>query len=153
MGDIRRCCFAGHSDLHDRRVVNEIKKIADSLVTKHNVNEFWVGNYGGFDVCSASAIQELKKSYPHITLDLVIPYLTNSINEYKDLYYGKYDHILMADISENTPKRFYIAKSNEYMVDNCEFLICYIQRSWGGAYRTYMYAKRRKLKIFNVSQE
>ena len=152
MSNIIRCCFAGHSDLYDRQVVNEIKNTAEQLVTKYGVNEFWVGNYGGFDMYSVSAIRELKKSYPHIIINLVIPYLTGSINEYKDVYYEKCDHILMADIPENTPKRFYIIKSNEYMVDNCDFLICYIEKSWGGAYRTYMYAKRKKLKIFNLAK-
>lgn len=152
MSNIIRCCFAGHSDLYDRIVVSEIKKAAEKLVTKCGVNEFWVGNYGDFDTCSVTAIKELKKSYPHITIDLVIPYLTKSINEYRELYYEKYDHILMANVPENTPKRFYITKSNEYMVDNCDFMICYIQKNWGGAYRTYMYAERKGLKIFNVAK-
>ena len=120
MSNIIRCCFAGHSVLYDRQVVNEIKNTAEQLVTKYGVNEFWVGNYGGFYMYSVSAIRELKKSYPHIIINLVIPYLTGSINE--------------------------------YMVDNCDFLICYIEKSWGGAYRTYMYAKRKKLKIFNLAK-
>ena len=59
----------------------------------------------------------------------------------------------VADIPENTPKRFYITKTNEYMVNNSDFLICYIQKSWGGAVTTYKYAKRKKLQIFNIAEK
>ena len=122
------------------------------MIVNHNVKEFWVGNYGRFDGCSASVIRELQKTYTDIELDLVIPYSTKSINEYKELYYKKCETILVADIPENTPKRFHITKANEYMVNNSDFLICYIQRPWGGAITTYKYAKRKKLQIFNVAE-
>lgn len=152
MEERKRCCFAGHSDIWDSNLADKIKNIAEDLIVNHNVKEFWVGNYGNFDGSAAAAIRELQKTYTDIKLDLVIPYLTKSINEYKELYYKKCDNILIADIPENTPKRFHITKANEYMVNNSNFLICYIQRSWGGAITTYKYAKRKKLQIFNVAE-
>ena len=152
MEDKKRCCFAGHSDIWDSSLTEKIKSVAEDLIVNHNVREFWVGNYGNFDGSAASVIRELQKTYSDVKLDLVIPYLTKSINEYKELYYKKCDNILIADIPENTPKRFHITKANEYMVNNSDFLICYIQRSWGGAITTYKYAKRKKLQIFNVAE-
>ena len=41
-------------------------------------------------------------------------------------------------------KRFYITKCNEYMIDVSDFLICYVNRSFGGARHTLDYAKRKK---------
>ena len=152
MEDIKRCCFAGHSDIWDSSLTEKIKSVAEDLIVNHNVREFWVGNYGNFDGSAASVIRELQKTYSDVKLDLVIPYLTKSINEYKELYYKKCDNILIADIPENTPKRFHITKANEYMVNNSDFMICYIQRSWGGAITTYKYAKRKKLQIFNIAE-
>lgn len=152
MEDIKRCCFTGHSDIWDSSLAEKIKSVAEDLIVNHNVREFWVGNYGNFDGSAASVIRELQKTYSDVKLDLVIPYLTKSINEYKELYYKKCDNILIADIPENTPKRFHITKANEYMVNNSDFLICYIQRSWGGAITTYKYAKRKKLQIFNIAE-
>lgn len=152
MEDKKRCCFAGHSDIWDSSLTEKIKSVAEDLIVNHNVREFWVGNYGNFDGSAASVIRELQKTYSDVKLDLVIPYLTKSINEYKELYYKKCDNILIADIPENTPKRFHITKANEYMVNNSDFLICYIQRSWGGAITTYKYAKRKKLQIFNIAE-
>ncbi len=153
MEDRKRCCFAGHSDIWDSNLREKLKTVAEDLIVNHNVKEFWVGNYGTFDGTSASVIKELQKTYTDIKLDLVIPYLTKTLNEYKELYYQKCDNILVADVPENTPKRFYITKANEYMVDNSQYLICYIQRSWGGAITTYKYAKRRKLQIFNIAEK
>ena len=66
--------------------------------------------------------------------------------------YDKYDNILIADIIETTPRKFYILKTNEYIVDNSDFLICYIEKTWGGAVYTYRYAKRKGLKIFNLAK-
>lgn len=147
-----RCCFAGHSNISDSEITDKLQKVAEELVLQYNVNEFWVGNYGEFDGCSAKAVRELKKIYHHIELNLVIPYLTKDINEYKELYYEKYDNILVADIPLITPKRLKIIKANEYMVNNSDFLICYIDHTWGGAFKTFDYARKRKLKIFNVAK-
>lgn len=147
------CCFAGHSDIQENKTKEKIKDISQSLILNHGVKEFWVGNYGNFDACSAAAIRELKKIYNDIKLILVIPYLTKKITEYKEEYYKMYNGILIADIPENTPKRFFITKANEYMVNNSDYLICYVQRSYGGAANTYKNAKRKNLKIINIAEE
>ena len=74
-------------------------------------------------------------------------------NKCKELYEGKFDNILMADIPENKPRKFRITSCNEYMVDNSDFVICYIDHTWGGAYTTYKYARRKKKQIFNVAEK
>ena len=145
------CCFAGHSDMNGSDAKEKIKNIAQRLITEKNVTEFWVGNYGGFDACAASAVRELKLKYPDIKLILVIPYSTKKIEGYRDWYEKNYDKIMLADIPVTTPGKYKIIKANEYMVENSDFLICYIDHTWGGAYRTYNYAKRKKKEIFNVA--
>lgn len=153
MEEIKRCCFCGHSDIfYNEEIRNRIRVKAKDLILNHNVTEFWVGNYGSFDRCCSSVIRELQKTYKGIKLELVIPYITKEIDEYRELYYKDYDDILMADIPLNTPKRFYIIKGNEYVVDNCDYVICYVERHYGGAYRTFTYAKRKKKEIFNLAE-
>ena len=148
----KRCCFCGHSDIsYDTDTREKIKAIAEDLILNHNVKEFWVGHYGNFDGCCSSIIRELQKTYTDIKLELVIPYITKGINEYRELYYKDYDNILMADIPLTTPQRFQIIKGNEYVVDNSDYVICYIERHYGGAYRTFTYSRRKKKEIFNVS--
>lgn len=143
-----RCCFAGHSDINFDKTKETVQEIAEKLIVEHDVSEFWVGAYGSFDSCCVAAITDLKKKHKKIKLTLIIPYLTKG----KEEYYKKFDNILIANIPLSTPKKFYIIKSNEFMVDNSEFLICFVERTWGGAAKTYEYAKRKKRQIFNISK-
>lgn len=151
----KRCCFAGHSKLYDTDdIYAHLLRMVETLIVEEGVTEFWTGNYGAFDRLSAKTVRTLKEKYPNIQLNLVIPYLTTGINEYKDFYHKNYDYILMADIPENTPKKFQILKCNEYMVNSSDFLVCYVQFSWGGAAKTVAYAQKKKhIKIWNLLQE
>ncbi len=150
----KRCCFAGHSDVYNDEIRKRIKETAEILIRDFDVKEFWVGNYGGFDGYATSAVQELKQLYNDIELILIIPYLTKDLIEYKSIYDKKYDDICVAEIPETTPKRYHIIKANEYMVKSSDFLICYVNHSWGGAARTFEYAKRKKnIKIFNMADK
>ncbi len=151
----KRCCFAGHSNIcQTDDIYDSLIKLVEKLIATESVSEFWVGNYGDFDGLSAKAVRSLKEKYPDIKLNLVIPYLTSGINEYREVYYKKYDNILMAALPKNTPKKFQILKCNEYMVNSSDFLVCYVKHGWGGAAQTVEYARRKKhIKIYNLSQE
>ena len=56
-------------------------------------------------------------------------------------YYQEFDGLLIADISEKTPAKYRIIKCNEYMVNESDFMICYVRCSWGGAAKTLDYAR------------
>lgn len=145
-----RCCFAGHSKLYDSTIIDRVVDTARSLIVEYGVTDFWVGNYGSFDAYAASAVRKLKTEYPQINLSLVIPYLTQEINEYREDYYKNYDSIIMADIPENTPRNLKIIKANEFMVNESDFLICYVNNSWGGAAKTMNYGKRKNIEVINL---
>jgi len=150
MGKI--CCFAGHSRLarvHD--LPKRIITVLEALITEEQVTEFWVGNYGDFDRMAAATVRALKTTYPYIRLHLVIPYLTANINRHKEHYYEQYDHILLAEIPENTPKPLWILKCNQYMIQQSQFLVCYVEFNWGGAAKTLAYAQKQKhIQIYNL---
>lgn len=149
----RVCTFAGHRDIcATEKLISNLKEHIEILITKENVSEFLVGNYGGFDHISAKTVHELQKLYPHIKLILVIPYLTKVITEYKEQFYEKYDSIVLADIPSSTPKNLRIIKSNQYMVDKSDFLICFINHSRGGASQTLNYAKKKGIKVINIAE-
>lgn len=151
---VKRCCFAGHSELTDKdKIYKNVSILIEKLITEENVSHFRVGNYGDFDFLCARAVRSLKDKYPHIQLDLIIPYITAGIRDLKSYYTENYDTITIAEIPQNTPRRFYISKCNEYMVETSDFLICYIKNSYGGARQTLTYAKRKKyIKIYNLAE-
>jgi hypothetical protein len=38
------------------------------------------------------------------------------------------------------------------MIDSADIVIAYIDHAWGGAYKTYSYAKRKKKRIINLGK-
>ncbi len=146
------CCFAGHSKINDAEdILKKLCAVIEHLISEEKVTEFWVGNYGDFDKLSARAVRALKEKYSNIKLNLVIPYLTSEINEFKEMYYKNYDNILIADIPEKTPKKLQILKGNEYMVCNSQFFVCYVKHTFGGAAKTLEYAKKKtNIRIINI---
>ena len=148
------CCFAGHGkyDLNNDKI-EQLYELCQNLILNEYVSEFWVGNYGLFDKTVAKVIRDIKNKYTGGELCLVIPYLTKVINNYKENFYNDYDDIIIADIPKSTPKRYHIIKCNQYMVDNSDFLISYVNYNGGGAARTLNYALRQKhIKIYNIGQ-
>ncbi|MBR3993930.1 MAG: DUF1273 family protein [Clostridia bacterium] len=148
------CCFAGHSDLCGADVIyGKLLSVIKILTETQGILEYWVGNYGAFDSLCAEAVRELKIKYPGVQLNLVVPYLTAGINEYKEQFYANFDNILLADVPENTPKRLKIIKCNQYMIKNADVLVCYVEHSFGGAAKTLEYARKREvLKIINLAE-
>lgn len=136
------CCFAGHAAIaNPKNIEQTLCDIIEKLIIHENVNEFWVGNYGDFDRLSALCVQKMKKQYPGIKLVLVIPYLTDKMKGNPEYYRKMFDEILMANIPERTPRQLRIIACNQFMIDECAWLICYVRHS-GGAEKTLDYAKK-----------
>ena len=60
-----------------------------------------------------------------------------------------YDETVYPEI-EKKPLRFAIVYRNRWMVEMADYVVAYINRDWGGAYKTYEHAKRKKKPIFNI---
>ena len=132
--------FCGHSDFNgEREVVDWLRNVVDDLIHR-GADDFLLGGYGGFDVCAASVVWEMKQTYPHIRSTLVLPYLDRDVDA------EKYDSTWYPPLEE-VPKRFAIAKRNEYMVDAADVVVAYVKYDWGGAARTLDYARRKNKEI------
>ncbi len=146
------CCFAGHGKIsYGKDIQNQLSDKCRELIIDYRVNEFWTGNYGSFDKLSALVIRDLKKQYMDIELNLIIPYLTEKINQFREEYYKNYDNIVIAEIPAETPAKYRILKCNKYMIDNSKYLIAYVSSSCGGAAKTLEYAQKKShIEIFNL---
>lgn len=107
---------------------------------------FYLGGYGGFDRMAASVVWKLKKRYPNVVSILVPPYLDRKIND--DIYDGTTYPPL-----EKVPRRFAISKRNERMVDQADVVVACVACEWGGAAKTFAYAKRKMKQVINYSEE
>ena len=135
--------FCSHKDISNlstvRAAVNELLR---GLVAE-GADYFLLGGYGGFDSLAAHAEYDLKRDNPQIHSTLVIPYLNRN-----------YDTKLYDDTTypplEGVPLKFAISKRNEWMVDQADVVVAYVQHSWGGAAATLRYAESKKKRIIRI---
>lgn len=131
-------CFGVTSEMVTAEIVKLIEKGAVYFLS---------GGQGGFDRLCAGCVHRLKKDYPQIQNILVIPYLTFNVFDKKI-----FDEIVYPDGFEKYHFKSAIPARNKYMVSNSAYAICYVSHGWGGAAKTYEYAKRKQLQIINLSQ-
>lgn len=79
----------------------------------------------------------------------VTPYILCNNEKTKSIK-AAYDEIIYPAI-EKTPPKFAIIKRNKWLIDNSNLLIACVKYSWGGAAKTLEYAKKKKIKIINIS--
>ena len=144
--------FCGHSRLLATEEINERILYTLKTVVGNNACDIYLGGYGDFDEIAYQCCKKYKSDNPNISLVLVTPYLTEHYQKTRLEYQkDKYYFILYPEI-ENKPLKFAITYRNRWMVDKSDFVICAITHTYGGAYKTYLYAKRRKKQIYNVTE-
>ena len=141
--------FFGHADFCEQKDYHDsLYDLVLSLCKNQNSVELFFGGYGNFDSFCYNVCAEIKKIKGSVTLSYVTPYL-GSYLEKRTYLQKRYDQIVYPEI-ENAPKRLAIIKRNEWMINKSDLVICYVNRSFGGAFYSLRYAKRKKKKIFNL---
>lgn len=145
-----RITFCGHSKIDFSDInISLLKDILINSIIKDPQGIFYLGGYGDFDAICLDILKELQQTYKDIKLIFVTPYIDQ---KYYKLQYAEknYDEIVFPPI-ESVPRRFAIIRRNEWMVDNSDLIIAYVQCSCGGAARTLDYAKRKKKNYINIA--
>ena len=149
----KTCTFCGHSRIYvdADKVKAQLKDTVQRLIAVEHFNCFLVGNYGDFDHMAASVCLDAKKQYPHIVVDLVIPYYRPQIDEYDKVRYGRFDNVIFPEL-EGTPYQYRIIKANQYMVDSADAVVAFVTATYGGAAKTLKYAMEKKKRIILVQE-
>ena len=135
--------FCGHKDVYDsERVKEKLTQLVDRLIAE-GANTFYLGGYGSFDSLAAHVVKNLQQSYQSIKSVLILPYLDRSYDE------TLYDESTYPPL-EDVPRRYAILRRNQWMVDQSDVLIAYVNHGWGGAAQTLEYAKKKKKRIINL---
>ena len=79
-------------------------------------------------------------------MTLVLPYKVKDI-EYFEKYY---DDVIIYEIEEKLHPKEAITKRNRWMVENCDLLLCFVERNSGGAYKAMQYANKQGIKTLNL---
>ena len=141
----RTVTFIGHSKCYGLDK-DELKKQIVALVSEGKT-DFICGGMGEYDHLCARIVYNLKKKHSDIKLFLVIPYLTFQAFD-SDIY----DEIIYPDGFEHYFFKKAIIKRNRYLVDNSSVAICFVEHAWGGAVKTYRYAKKKGIRIINFGE-
>lgn len=146
----KHCSFFGHKDYQeDKELEARIKDKIVECVEKRMIYNFWLGGYGGFDRCCAKYVKDMKKLYPQIKSYLVLAYMRNKRDDYDKEYISKmFDGTIYPPL-ENIPLRFAISKRNKWIVDNSDYIIFYVNHSWGGACKSFEYANKKNKNYIN----
>ena len=146
--------FVGHGTLHiTEELTNNICSTIKNNIKNQERITFYCGGYGDFDNHCSSICRKIKAEYPSCEVVFVTPYITPAQQEkMKYLVDAKlYDSTIYPPI-ENALPRFAITKRNEWMVTEADLIIAYVSHTYGGAYKTLEYARRKKKTIINLAE-
>lgn len=150
--EIYRVAFIGHRELFDiTNIENKIEELVKELMRSHSFVEFYVGRNGDFDVSAASVIKRVRKSCDanNCELILVLPYANKD-----ECYFEQYYDNIYYPLDPKTHYKNAIQKRNEWLIDNSNLLIAYVEpQRAGGAQKTLQYAIKTNRYVINLFDE
>lgn len=135
--------FIGHAEcpgLKPDLVEEAIRKLIEG-----GVDHFLCGGKGQFDNLCAALVHRLKREFPQITSELVLPYPGFDIPDP-----GFYDGLIAPEGYEAWYKKAVYEKRNKYLVEHADIALCYVNHSWGGAAKTLKLAEKRGLTVVRL---
>ncbi len=123
---------------------------------KNGADNFFSGMARGTDMWCAEIVLELKKIYPNINLNAIIPCRTQT-KGWSSTEKQRYDRITKACssvvfVSESYTKSC-MMKRNRALVDCCDLLIAVYDGQKGGTANTISYAKSKSKEIITVTPQ
>ena len=144
--DPYRVTLFGHRYIDRFREVDEgLDRVLNELVLQHPYIDFYIGNDGDFDSAIRRLIQRCGKE--NITINLVFAYPKADI----DMLEKQFDSVIFPPTLHHVHPKAAIKKRNEWMVEQAQLLLCYVEKQSGGAYTAMKYAERLGKEIINLA--
>lgn len=138
------CCFIGHKRC-PREIKERLLKTIETLIVESGVTHFYVGTQGGFDKLVYDILCELEERHT-IQTTVVLAYLNNS---HEKVYYDT-EKTIFPDELTKTPLRFAISKRNSFLINRCEYLICYLETPFSNTHNIVREALKKKKEVINI---
>ncbi len=144
---MKSCTFFGHRDAPDS-IRYDLKQVLIDLIENKGVTLFYVGNNGRFDSMVLTELKLFSTVYKHIIYFVVInavPDKNSNIGVFEDY------NILFPDIGmEKIPKRYSVDRRNKWMLNESDFVVTYVCKTWGGAYKFKTLAEKKNKIVINL---
>lgn len=137
--------FFGHENA-PRDIELCLEQAIIQLIEENENITFLVGTHGHFDGMARTVLVRLAPRYPMMKYRIVLAYLPVKREE------NRFEGLptMLPEGIENVPKRFAISYRNNYMVKECDTVICYITHDWGGAAQFVDKARHKGKNIINL---
>lgn len=143
------CTFFGHRDTLDD-VAILLDTVLTDLIENKNVDVFYVGNQGNFDKIVKRQLDKMKKTHPYIRYFIVLAYLPTK----KDSTYTEsYDCTIYPQGLETVPPKYAISKRNEWMISKSDYVVTYVKKSFGGAFKFKNLALTKGKNVIEISKK
>lgn len=124
-----------------------LEQTVQRLIEENKEITFLVGTHGAFDLMAQDVLKQAFERYPRITCYIVLAYIP--VDENAKRY--ALPTLVPEDI-ENVPKKFAISYRNNYMVKECDTVICYITHDWGGAAQFVKKVASKGKTVINLAE-
>jgi uncharacterized phage-like protein YoqJ len=149
-------CFTGHRSIPGKdyaRLYDLLQQTVEQLI-RDGASIFRTGGALGFDTMAALCILNLRRQYPHIRLELILPCPTQT-EQWQESDVLLYEQIMeRADIYRYVSQSYYtgvLQMRNRSLVEGADVCVAYLRTSnGGGAAYTAAYALKQGLKLINL---
>jgi uncharacterized phage-like protein YoqJ len=148
-------CFTGHRSIPGKdyaRLYDLLQQTVEQLI-RDGASIFRTGGALGFDTMAALCILNLRRQYPHIRLELILPCPTQT-QGWKKTDQSTYEQILShANAHRYVSSAYYngvMHARNRALVDGADLCVAYLRTSHGGTAYTVSYALRNGVALINL---
>ena len=151
-------CFTGHRSIPGKdyaRLYDLLQQTVEQLI-RDGASIFRTGGALGFDTMAALCILNLRRQYPHIRLELILPCPTQT-EQWQESDVLLYEQIMeRADIYRYVSQSYYtgvLQMRNRSLVEGADVCVAYLRTSnGGGAAYTAAYALKQGLELINLQE-
>lgn len=140
------CTFFGHKDTSPN-IQPLLRTVIIDLIENKNVNLFYVGHNGNFDIMVKNTLKNLKSQYPHIKFFVVLAYMPSFQNNSNDI---DYSNTIYPEGLERIPPKYAIVKRNQWMIHQSDYVITYVKHTSGSSIKFKEFAERQKKTVLNL---
>ena len=141
--------FFGHSNyLESEDDECRVLSILDDISKGEQV-DFYLGGYGSFDYFALHCAKKFKEKHPDAKLYLICPYMGKWLDDRQQDIERDYDASIYPEI-EHVPLKFAISKRNEWIGQQADYIIAYVNKHYGGAYKALLYAHKHNKPYTNL---
>lgn len=136
-----------------KEALEKLECLLRDVVLSQDFICFLVGRNGDFDSLASSAVRKIKKRVcgDNSALTLVLPYTTAEYKNNAPFFEAFYDEIEICEKSSGVHFKKAIEARNQCIIDRADMVICYVEKSSGGAYKALVYAMCCGKKIINLA--